>query len=84
MWVFHKLRDKYIAKHGSIRGGRWIWNNVSTMTSQAIDTIIFILLTFWGTVPNIWAVVISQCVLKLILAAFDTPIFYLLTQEETK
>lgn len=84
MWVFHKLRDKYIAKHGSVRGGRWIWNNASTMTSQAIDTIIFILLAFWGTVPNIWAMVISQYVLKLVLAALDTPVFYLLTQEETK
>ena len=84
VWVFHKLRDKYIAKHGSVKGGRWIWNNASTMTSQAIDTIIFILLAFWGTVPNIWTMVISQYVLKLALAALDTPVFYLMTQEETK
>ena len=77
VWVFHKLRDKYIAKHGSVKGGRWIWNNASTMTSQAIDTIIFILLAFWGTVPNIWTMVISQYVLKLAL-------LYLMTQEENK
>lgn len=83
VWVFHKLRDKYIQKHGSVKGGRWIWNNASTMTSQLIDTIIFILLAFWGTVPNIWVMVASQYLLKLILAALDTPVFYLLTREET-
>lgn len=82
VWVFHKLRDKYIQKHGSVKGGRWIWNNASTMTSQFIDTIIFITLAFWGTVPNIWVMVVSQYVLKLILAALDTPVFYLLTREE--
>ena len=37
-----------------------------------------------GTVPNIWTMVISQYVLKLVLAALDTPVFYLMTQEETK
>lgn len=83
VWVFHKLRDRYIRKHGSVKGGRWIWNNASTMTSQAIDTIIFITLAFWGTVPNIWTMVASQYLLKLILAALDTPVFYLCTKEET-
>ena len=27
VFVFHKIRDKYIQKHGSIKGGRWMWNN---------------------------------------------------------
>ena len=25
--VFHAIRDRYIAKHGSTKGGRWLWNN---------------------------------------------------------
>ena len=41
VWIFHKLRDKYIEKHGSTKGGRWIWNNVGTITSQLIDSIVF-------------------------------------------
>lgn len=28
--VFHKIRDVYIKRHGSTKGGRWIWNNAST------------------------------------------------------
>ena len=80
VWVFHKLRDKYIDKHGSVKGGRWIWNNGSTMTSQIIDTAIFITIAFYGTVPSILTMVISQYVVKWVYALLDTPFFYLMTR----
>ena len=79
VWVFHKIRDLYIAIHGSRIGGRWIWNNVSTMTSQIIDTGIFITIAFYGVVPDIFAMIISQYLVKLVYAALDTVPFYLLT-----
>ena len=79
VWVFHRIRDAYIRKHGSTAGGRWIWNNGSTMTSQIIDTVIFILGAFYGTVPNIGSMILSQYVVKLAYAAVDTIPFYLLT-----
>ena len=79
VWVFHKIRDGYIRKHGSTKGGRWLWNNGSTMTSQMIDTAMFILLAFFGTVPNILNMILSQYLVKLIYAALDTVPFYLLT-----
>lgn len=81
VWAFHKIRDAYIAKHGSTNGGRWIWNNASTMTSQIIDTAIFITIAFWGTVPNILAMIASQYVVKFVYAVLDTPFFYLLTRK---
>ena len=84
VWVFHRIRDSYIAKHGSTKGGRWIWNNVSTMTSQMIDTAVFILLAFLGTVPNIFNMILSQYLVKLFYAALDTIPFYLLTNKSTK
>lgn len=84
VWVFHKIRDAYIKKHGSTKGGRWIWNNASTMTSQIIDTAIFITIAFAGTVPNIFAMIASQYFIKLIYAALDTPFFYLLTNKKAK
>ena len=80
VWVFHKIRDAYYRKNGSIKGGKWIWNNASTMTSQIIDTAIFITIAFYGTVPNILTMILSQYVIKLIYAALDTPFFYLLTR----
>ena len=82
VWVFHKIRDAYIKKHGSTKGGRWIWNNASTMTSQIIDTAIFITIAFAGTVPNIFTMIASQYFIKLIYAALDTPFFYLLTNKK--
>lgn len=82
VWIFHKIRDWYIRKHGSTDGGRWIWNNASTMTSQIIDTSIFIAIAFYGTVPDIWAMIGSQYVIKFVYALADTPVFYLLTRRD--
>ena len=81
VWIFHKIRDAYIAKHGSTKGGRWIWNNASTMTSQIIDTAIFITIAFSGIVPNIWTMILSQYLVKFVYALLDTPFFYLLTKK---
>lgn len=88
VFIFHKIRDKFIAKHGSTKGGRWIWNNASTMTSQIWDTIIFIGISFglgfgWffqaEMLPTLFCMMFGQYVFKAILALLDTPIFYLVT-----
>lgn len=88
--VFHRIRDRYIKKRGTREGGRWIWNNASTMTSQIVDTVLFIGISFgvgfgWFFQPEMWpslaAMMVGQYVLKFILAALDTPIFYFLTRE---
>lgn len=84
VWIFHKVRDVYIKKHGSTKGGRWIWNNASTMTSQIIDTAIFITIAFIGTVPNIWTMILSQYLVKFVYALLDTPFFYLLTRKRSE
>ena len=84
VWIFHKVRDAYIKKHGSTKGGRWIWNNSSTMTSQVIDTAIFITIAFIGTVPNIWTMILSQYLVKFVYALLDTPFFYLLTRKRSE
>ena len=84
VWIFHKVRDAYIKKHGSTKGGRWIWNNASTMTSQIIDTAIFITIAFIGVVPNIWIMILSQYLVKFVYALLDTPFFYLLTRKRSE
>ena len=84
VWIFHRIRSRYLQKHGSRKGGRWIWNNVSTMTSQIIDTVVFILLGFWGTVPDIPGMIVSQYAVKWIYAVLDTIPFYLLTNRSAE
>ena len=76
VYIFHKLKDKHNGKH------KWIRNNLSTMTSQLLDTAIFITIAFIGTVPNIFVMIISQYAVKLVYAILDTPFFYLLTRKK--
>ena len=73
VWVFHKIREK-----GT--GNKWLRNNLSTMTSQIIDTAIFITIAFIGSVPNIWVMIGSQYLIKCIYALLDTIPFYYLTR----
>ncbi len=93
VWIFHKIRARYISKHGSSRRGRWIWNNLSTMTSQIIDTVLFIGVSFgigFGWLfdkemhPALFAMMVGQYVLKFLLAIADTPFFYLLTRKSNR
>lgn len=78
VWMFHKM--------GKLTKGKkkWLRNNASTMTSQFFDTAIFITIAFWGTVPNLLWMIASQYIVKLIIAALDTPIFYLFTKNVTQ
>lgn len=90
IWIFHKIREHYIAKYGNTKL-RWIWNNASTMTSQIIDTIVFIGIAFglgFGWLfqaemrPVLASMMIGQYIFKMLLAALDTPFFYLLTRNK--
>lgn len=85
VFFFHKLRNKYIQKHKTTTGGRWIWNNGSTMTSQIIDTIIFIGISFGigfhMPIQDLVRMMIGQYALKFILALCDTPFFYFFTRK---
>ncbi len=86
--VFHTIRQKYLVKHNSTKH-RWIWNNVSTLTSQVIDTVVFIGISFglgfgWFFNREMWlplaTMMVGQYILKAALALLDTPLFYLLTR----
>lgn len=83
VFIFHKIRN--IFKGNSCY--KWIWNNVSTMTSQMIDTLIFITIAFglgygwlWDKPKMLLLMVIGQYIFKFVLAILDTPFFYLLTR----
>lgn len=79
--VFHKLKERGLPK--------WVRNVGSTVTSQFVDTVLFITLAFaalpsllGGTVTPLAAIpslIVSQYILKVAVALGDTPLFYLLT-----
>lgn len=57
---------------------KWLSNNLSTMTSQLIDNVIFSILAFAGVfeVSVIVKLVFSTYLLKVVIAAADTPFLY--------
>lgn len=62
-------------------GTRYIWlrNNASTMVSQALDSVIFSTIAFYGLFPTdvFLEIVLTTYVLKWVVAALDTPLLYL-------
>ena len=79
--VFHRIREK-------TGGGRlWARNLGSTASSQAIDTVIFILVAFSLAptlleigvalpVEELLALIVGQYLIKLLIAFADTPVVY--------
>lgn len=82
--VFHAIRE--------FTAGQYLWlrNILSTATSQAIDTIIFVGLAFYA-LPRfvgfgepfpagvVLALVVGQYLVKLLIALVDTPFVYVVT-----
>lgn len=80
VFIFHKIKNKFENKSSM----KWLWNNLSTMTSQIIDTVIFIGIGFGIGLhmdgETLIGLMIGQYGVKFCLALIDTPIFYLLTR----
>jgi len=60
----------------------WIRNNISTMTSQFVDTVIFMFIAFYQLTPKftvsyVFALIIPYWIFKVIFALLDTPLCYL-------
>jgi hypothetical protein len=64
-----------------LTGGRHLWlrNNLSTWTSQLIDSTLFTIGAFWGVLPNLGQIIIFTYIIKIAVAALDTPFIYLST-----
>jgi hypothetical protein len=64
-----------------LTGGRHLWlrNNLSTVISQLIDSLVFTSAAFLGALPFnvVLDIFLTTFVLKLIVAAADTPFIYL-------
>jgi uncharacterized integral membrane protein (TIGR00697 family) len=74
VWAFDFWRRKTKGKK------LWLRNNVSTITSQFIDTIVFIVIAFGNimTPVQVFTVIVGQIIIKWGLALLDTPFIYLI------
>ncbi len=73
VWAYNHIRRLSKGRH------LWLRNNLSTMVSQLIDTVIFCGIAFWGVLEKrvFIDVLVSTYVIKFIVAAFDTPFIYM-------
>lgn len=57
----------------------WMRNNLSTMTSQLFDSVLFTFLAFYGTMPMsvLWELSLTTYLIKLLVAVCDTPFIYI-------
>ncbi len=72
--IFNRIKKLTNKKH------LWLRNNVSTMISQLFDTVIFTFAGLYGTIAtaeNVWAIILFTYIIKITVAALDTPFIYL-------
>jgi len=72
VWVFHRIRNATKGRH------LWLRNTGSTLLSQAVDTLIYGLVVWWGLVDLVTALQLAgaKYVFKLVIAIVDTPFIY--------
>ncbi len=72
VFIFHAIRERTGVRH------LWLRNNGSTMISQGLDTLIYSLVVWWGIVelPTAIELRLSKYLIKLVIAALDTPFIY--------
>lgn len=72
VWIFHLIKEKTQGRH------LWLRNNLSTMLSQAVDTLIYGVVVWWGVVDFTTAMqlALAKYILKIVIALLDTPFLY--------
>ena len=57
----------------------WISNNISTFISQIFDTLLFVTISFFGTISNhdMIELIFTMILFKFIIAILDTPFIYI-------
>ena len=73
VWAFHFWKNRF-PKDAHL----WLRNNLSTMVSQLLDSIVFTLIAFYGVFETkvLFEVFLTTYFLKFIVAAADTPFVY--------
>ncbi len=73
VWAFHFWKRRF-HKENQL----WLRNNLSTMVSQLIDSLVFTLIAFYGVfeTPVLIEIFITTYFLKWIVAVADTPFVY--------
>ncbi len=72
VWIFHYIKEKTQGRH------LWLRNNVSTISSQALDTLLYTTIV-WGPIVGIGHAIylgFTKYVFKVVIALLDTIFIY--------
>ena len=74
VFLYHYIWNKT----GNNSSKLWLRNNGSTLTSQAVDTVLFAILAFWGVFPTevVFSILITTYLFKALVSVLDTPFMY--------
>ena len=79
-WAGEFTNSYTLAKLKLLTGGKWLWTRTigSTVSGQAVDTTVIILVAFWGAHPAhmlAW-MIFSSYLVKVVVEVVATPITY--------
>src|SRR5580698_6228423 len=79
-WAGEFTNSYTLAKLKLLTGGRWLWTRTigSTVSGQLVDTVVVILIAFWGveTAPKILVMIASSYGFKVAYETLATPLNY--------
>ena len=79
-WTGEFSNSFVLAKLKIITSGKWLWTRTigSTIVGEFVDTIIFIIIAFYGVLPDslIINLIIANYIVKTLIEVFFTPVTY--------
>lgn len=79
VWLYHRLWQLTEKHSGSHRSHLWVRNNIATLTSQLLNTVLFTLGAFGGTfsIATLCSIMFISYIIFIVTTLADTPIVYL-------
>lgn len=78
VWLYHRWWDFTAKKTGNSQRLLWVRNNLSTLISQILNTVIFTLIAFggWYDTSTLITVMLSSYIIYIFTSLLDTPAVY--------
>lgn len=79
VWIYHKWWNLTSRLSGSRHAGLWLRSNGSTIISQLVNTVLFVLLAFYGVYDRatLVSIVASTYAVYFVISLLNTPVEYL-------
>ncbi len=86
VWLYHKWWDFTTSKFGDSNRFLWLRNNGSTLISQAVNTVLFTLIAFYGLYEHttLISIMLSSYIIYIFTSLLDTPVVYIARRMKQK